>query len=113
MTSRPRRRLLAASLAASAALAAPPSAAQDNTQENPDIVVTATRTPQPIQRLGSAITVIGEEEIQKSSARDVADLLRQSPGVTVNQTGGPGQLQTVSLRGGEVRHTLVLVDGIR
>ena len=112
MTSRPRRPA-AASLVALATLAASPGLAQQNPQENPDVVVTATRTPQPIQRLGSAITVISAEEIAKSSARDVADLLRQSPGVTVNQNGGPGQLQTVSLRGGEVRHTLVLVDGIR
>src|SRR5918997_6510536 len=113
MTSRPRRRLLAASLLASATLATRPSLAQQPPQENPDVVVTATRTPQPIQRLGSAVTVITAEEIAKSSARDVADLLRQSPGVTVTQNGGPGQIQTVSLRGGEVRHTLVLVDGIR
>jgi vitamin B12 transporter len=113
MTSRPRRRLLAASLAASATFVASPSLAQQPQGDNPDVVVTATRTPQPIQRLGSAVTVITAEEIVKSSARDVADLLRQSPGVTVTQNGGPGQLQTVSLRGGEVRHTLVLVDGIR
>src|SRR3954466_12841838 len=79
----------------------------------PDIVVTPSRTAQPIQRAGSAITVITPEEIEQSSVRDVGDLLRRSPGLTVTQNGGPGQIQTVRLRGGESRHTLVLIDGIR
>ncbi|HEY8564836.1 MAG TPA: TonB-dependent receptor [Beijerinckiaceae bacterium] len=78
-----------------------------------DIVVTPNRTAQPIQRAGSAITVIPAEEIAKSSVKDVSDLLRQSPGVSLTQAGGPGRVQTVRIRGGDVRHTLVLIDGIR
>jgi vitamin B12 transporter len=82
----------------------------------PDVVVTATRTPQPIQRSGSAITVITAEEIERATAsptRSVDDLFRRVPGVSLTQAGGPGQVQTVRIRGGDVRHTLVLVDGIR
>jgi vitamin B12 transporter len=79
----------------------------------PDIVVTPFRTAQPIQRAGSAITVITAEEIEKASARDVSDLFRRVPGVTLTQSGGPGHVQTVRIRGGDVRHTLVLIDGIR
>ena len=84
--------------------------AQSNT---PDIVVTPSRTDEPIQRAGSAVTVITADEIEQSSVRDVGDLLRRSPGLTVTQNGGPGQIQTVRMRGGESRHTLVLIDGIR
>jgi vitamin B12 transporter len=80
---------------------------------SPDIVVTSTRTPQPIQRAGSAITVIPAEEIEKASVKSVEELFRQVPGVTLTQSGGPGQIQTVRIRGGDVRHTLVLIDGIR
>ena len=82
----------------------------------PDVVVTATRTPQPIQRIGSAITVITAEEIERSATsptRSVDDLFRRVPGVSLTQAGGPGQVQTVRIRGGDVRHTLVLIDGIR
>jgi vitamin B12 transporter len=79
----------------------------------PAIQVTATRTPQPIQRAGSAITVIGPEEIARTSARNVDDLLRQVPGVSLVRAGGVGNTQTVRIRGGDVRHTLVLIDGIR
>ena len=35
------------------------------------------------------------------------------PGVTLTQSGGPGHVQTVRIRGGDVRHTLVMIDGIR
>lgn len=79
----------------------------------PEITVTATRAEQLLQRTGSAVTIIGQEEIVRSGARSVDDLLRQSPGLSINTQGGPGQLQNVLLRGAEARHTLVLVDGVR
>jgi vitamin B12 transporter len=101
------RRLLAAS-----ALVACAGAVHAQSPEA-DIVVTATRTAQPIQRAGSAIDVIPAADIDRASARDLGDLLRRSPGVDVTTAGGPGQIQTVRMRGGDVRHTLVLVDGIR
>jgi len=79
----------------------------------PAITITAARAEQALQRTGSAVSVIGPDEIARSSARSVEDLLRQAPGVAVNSSGGPGQVQTVLLRGAEARHTLVLVDGVR
>ena len=105
---RPTGRLAAVLLAFS--VQSTPVFSQSNT---PDIVVTPSRTEEPIQRAGSAVTVITAEEIEQSSVRDVGDLLRRSPGLTVTQNGGPGQIQTVRMRGGESRHTLVLIDGIR
>jgi vitamin B12 transporter len=100
-------------LSAAVILVASSTTTLAQTAASPDIVVTATRTPQPIQRAGSAITVITAEEIAKTSARSVDDLFRQVPGVTLTQAGGPGQIQTVRIRGGDVRHTLVLIDGVR
>jgi vitamin B12 transporter len=88
-------------------------ASQAQTAPTPDIVVTANRVPQPIQRAGSAISVISAETIERSSARNVGDLLQQVPGINVTQTGGAGQLEVARIRGGESRHTLVLIDGIR
>lgn len=79
----------------------------------PDIVVTPNRTEQSIQRSGSAVTVISGEEIAKANPGSVLDALRGQPGVFVVENGGPGKLSTISLRGAEVRHTLVLIDGIR
>lgn len=95
---------------------APQAYAQETTIPEttiPEITVTALRAEQTLQRTGSAVTVITREDIARSSARDVDDLLRQSPGLSINTSGGPGQLQNVLLRGAEARHTLVLVDGVR
>ena len=40
------------------------------------------------------------------------DVLRQVPGLAVNQAGAPGALTQVRIRGAEGNHTLVLLDGI-
>ncbi|HZH52396.1 MAG TPA: TonB-dependent receptor [Microvirga sp.] len=79
----------------------------------PDLVVTATRTPLAISQAGSAISVITAEEIAKESPKSMADVLRRVPGVSVVESGGPGGTTSVRIRGGEARHTLVLIDGIR
>jgi vitamin B12 transporter len=105
------RRLLAASLSV-CALESTGALAQDASPV-PDIVVTATRTPLSISQAGSAISVISGEEIAKASAKSVADVLRQVPGLNIVETGGPGSSTTVRIRGGESRHTLVLIDGVR
>lgn len=113
MLSSRRRALAAAFLLSSTSL---PALAQGTSFSGPpaaDIVVTANRVAQPIQRAGSAITVITAEEIERESVRDVGQILRRAPGVSLTQAGGPGRTQTVRIRGGDVRHTLVLIDGIR
>ncbi len=78
-----------------------------------DVVVTAFRQPQSIQRAGSAISVISAEDIAKSAPGSVSDLLRGQPGLSIVENGGPGKTANVQLRGAESRHTLVLIDGIR
>ena len=79
----------------------------------PSIVVTPLYMPTPIARAGSAISIIGREQIERSSAGTVAELLRAAPGVTVAESGGAGGQALVYLRGAEPQHTLVLIDGIR
>ncbi len=79
----------------------------------PEIVVTATRSAQSITNAGSAISVISGEDIAKSSPKDISDILRTVPGITVGTTGGPGSTTTVRIRGAESKNTLVLIDGIR
>lgn len=57
---------------------------------------------------GSAI-VITPEQLEQRQTRDIADVLRDVPGVAV--AGVAGQTQ-IRLRGAEANHVLVLVDGI-
>lgn len=81
--------------------------------QDADIVLTPGRSPQAIARAGSAVTVIRAEEIEKAGVKSTADLLRDVPGVFVVEDGGPGQTARVRMRGSDVAHTLVLIDGVR
>ncbi|MBZ6077258.1 TonB-dependent receptor plug domain-containing protein [Microvirga puerhi] len=108
------RGLLAASVSL-CALVSGAAQAQSITEPTlvPDIVITATRTPQAISRAGSAISVITAEEIAKESPKNVANVLRRVPGLSLTETGGPGGTTVVRIRGAEARQTLVLIDGVR
>ncbi len=81
--------------------------------EIPSIVVTPYYLPIAIGQSGSAVSVISHDQIEQASATSVAGLLRTVPGVAVSESGGPGGLAEVHLRGGNSGHTLVLIDGVR
>lgn len=78
-----------------------------------DIVVTATRTPQPIQNLVADMSVISAADIRAAGQSTLAELLQTQPGVEISSNGGPGTTTSVYLRGANAGHTLVLVDGMR
>ena len=77
------------------------------------IVVTATRTPQPLAVTGTAMSVITADAIESRQIDIVADVLSQTPGITAVRNGGVGQNTDVLMRGAEAGQTLVLIDGIR
>ncbi len=77
-----------------------------------DVVVSAAAEPEPAASLGSAATVIDAREIIASRATTVLDLLRTVPGLDVVQSGGPGTVASLFLRGTSSTQTLVLVDGV-
>ena len=81
-----------------------------------EVVVTATRYEENPASVPASTTVITEEGINNSTARNIPDLLRTEAGVHVTDTGGNKRNMTVDLRGfGETAalNTLVLVDGRR
>ena len=79
--------------------------------EAPDVVVSATKTPTPAKQVTSAVEVITGEEMQQRKIKTVADALRWAQGLSVNQSGGPGTVVDVRMRGGTPEQTLVLIDG--
>lgn len=105
--------LASASLFACSSFYACTAAAQSAADTLPEITVTAIRDEQAIQKTGSAVTVISREEIETAGPRSFKDVLQGVPGVTINETSGPGSTSTVYLRGSDSRHTLVLIDGVR
>ena len=87
--------------------------AENNNADDGKIVVTATRTSQTVDQSLAAITLISREDIERTQAADITELLRTQAGVDVARTGGPGQQTSVFLRGTNSNHVLVLVDGVR
>ncbi len=83
------------------------------TDTAPVIVVTANRTPQPIDRVGQSVTVIDAPELQRRQTQTVADVLRTVPGVTIAGNGGVGTATSVFIRGAESEQTVALIDGVK
>lgn len=77
------------------------------------IVVTASRTDQTADETLASVTVITRDDIERQQARSMQDLLHGIAGINIANTGGPGKLTTLLMRGTESDHVLVLVDGIR
>jgi vitamin B12 transporter len=77
------------------------------------VVVTATRTPQALSSVLADMSVLEREDIQRSGAFGVADLLARLPGIEFARNGGPGTSTSVFIRGSETRHTAVYIDGVR
>ena len=76
------------------------------------VVVTASRVPLQLDKTGSAITVISREDIERRKVISLGELLRDVPGLAVNQAGPRGSLTQVRSRGAEANQLLVLIDGI-
>lgn len=78
-----------------------------------EVVVTADRSEVPLKNTGSAITVITSEEIEKYGSKNIADVLRTVPGLTISEAGGLGSAAKVQLRGASPGASMILLDGIR
>lgn len=78
-----------------------------------EIVVTATREPQPLDQSLASTTLITAQDIRNSQAPDVPTLLKNVAGVEFTQSGGVGQQGSLFLRGSNSNHVLVLLDGVR
>jgi vitamin B12 transporter len=78
----------------------------------PEIIVGATRVPTPQSELGTSVTVITREEINAKQERTLPAALLDVPGLNVVQSGGPGGISSVFIRGTNANQTKVFLDGI-
>ncbi len=85
--------------------------AADGTEK--PVVVTATRVPTSIELIGSSVTVIDADEIERRQWRTLPEALAAVPGLQAVQSGVTGSQTSVFTRGANSNHTLVLVDGIK
>ena len=75
-------------------------------------VVTATRMEQPLDTVGTTVSVVESHQIQEQQIHAAGDVLRQVPGVVVEQSGSAGTQTDVSIRGSTSAQTLILMDGV-
>ena len=111
----PIRRLTLTAACASALLLPAASFAQSarDATDLDQVVVTSNRTAISVNDALAPVEVIDAEQIRRSQARSLPDLLRGRAGISMTSQGGQGKLTTLFLRGAESDHVLVLVDGIR
>ncbi len=77
-----------------------------------DAVFTPNRAATSSRGNASSITVITEEQIQQTGQTSVLEVLRRTVGVDVVQSGGPGRITSVFMRGANSEHTKIMLDGI-
>lgn len=77
------------------------------------VLVTAARAPQAVADALSDHVVLTSEDIVRSGADNVVDLLQKQRGIEVARNGGPGANASVFIRSADSRQTVLLVDGVR
>ncbi|MDC0475469.1 TonB-dependent receptor [Methylophilaceae bacterium] len=76
-------------------------------------VTTPLRIPEEEKNVIADTTVITSGEIERAGLSTLPQLLQQQPGIEITNSGGPGKVSTVSIRGTKSTHTLILLDGMR
>lgn len=78
-----------------------------------DPIIVTSKTNSNSSNLTPSHEVLGGSKLEDKMTSNVIESLKSIPGVFINQTGGPGAQASIYLRGSEVRHVLVLIDGVK
>ena len=84
----------------------------DNRKGDPCIVISKTPNTSSFSEGSVNKIIINREQIEKSGATDVVDVLNYIDGIDLKQNGQRGQLTSLFMRGTNSNHTLVLLNGI-
>src|SRR5262249_36536289 len=85
----------------------------EKVREMEPVVITATVAPTSLDRMTAPVTVISREQIEAQQVESVTELLRQVPGVHIDQAGSRGGTSSVYLRGSKPNLVIVMIDGIK
>ena len=77
------------------------------------IVVTATRTPTPLDQVPASITVLDKATIDRAQDIGATELLLRTPGISMSRNGGYGTATSLRIRGAESEQTVVVIDGVK
>ncbi len=79
------------------------------------ITITPLRIERRLSEVSSSVSIVKEQEIKETNAKNVPDLLRHLEGVYMYDASGVGTVGRINMRGfwgGMSTHQLILVDGI-
>ncbi len=79
----------------------------------PEITVSGTRTPNSVDDVAATVTVIPAATIERRLARDIRELTRYEPNVSVGNSVTRFGLTGINIRGIEGNRILLQVDGAR
>ena len=77
------------------------------------VSITASSSAQSTDEIAKALNTVDASEIDRRAEFSIPETLRLTPGVRVQQLGGPGNQTTIRFRGMRVYDTAVLIDGFR
>ncbi|WP_147652215.1 TonB-dependent hemoglobin/transferrin/lactoferrin family receptor [Vulcaniibacterium gelatinicum] len=100
-----------AALAASAHAAPAPAPATD-AHDLDTVTVTATRTERTLAEVPNTVSVIEREQLDRQLVRDLKDLVRYEPGVSVGSGTGRFGLKDIRVRGLGGNRVRIETDGI-
>ncbi|RYY22272.1 MAG: TonB-dependent receptor [Sphingobacteriaceae bacterium] len=87
--------------------------AQDSTRVLKDVVISATKTDQKQLQTGKVITVITQDQLERSQGKNLAQLLNEQAGIIVTgSTTNPTANKSIFVRGAASGFAVTLVDGI-
>ncbi|MFM2320364.1 MAG: TonB-dependent vitamin receptor [Pseudomonadota bacterium] len=78
-----------------------------------EIIITAGRKAQTADETLAPVTVITRKEIEQTQASTIAEVIAQTPGVSLTSSGYMGKQTAIHLRGTNANHVLVLIDGVK
>ncbi len=90
-----------------------PAVSADDVLEQDIMIITASRVSESVTETLATADVLTRDDIERSAASDLLELLHVLPGVDIARTGGPGSQTSLFLRGSNSNHVLVLIDGTR
>jgi len=80
--------------------------------QSDSIRVTGSAIDIPASQQGSSVSVITSRELRDRNEAQAEDLMRETPGVQLEQSGPRGSVTDLFVRGSDSKYNLVLLDGI-
>ena len=76
------------------------------------LVTTPSRLEEPVQDTSGSVSIITAPEMEVQNPITVPEVLRDLPGVRLQESGTIGESTALSLRGAEPSQTLILLEGM-